>query len=599
MNVDSIFKVPAAPVGKNKRKLPPTPDDAYLKKVRTDEDDDDFRAGWGPGTVGSSSGNGGGGELDGPVRDDDEDERFHESGLSDDQKKIWEIVDAGEEAPATIDLPTLKKMVLKFEKVINRNQELRVKYSDNPLKFIESEADLDEEIKNMLTASDAPELYPNLVELGTHVSILSLLSHENTDISIAAVELLNELTDEELVTEASEAAEEGMKALVKALVESDALDLLVQNISRLNEDQGEDKQGVFNTMSVIENLISIDPSIAEVVVEKTSFLSWLLQRVRVKTFDSNRQYASEMLAILLQNSRPNRIKLGELGGVDTLLRVIAAYKRKDPKDPDEVELMENIFDVLCAALIEPEIKEKFLEGEGLELMILMLKEKKMSRMRALKVLDHAMLGADGASCCNHFVDILGLKTLFPAFMRKGMKKYKKEYKSFSEAEENEHLVSIISSLFKNVTEPASRARLMLKFEEADYEKVDRLVEMHKTYAGRVADADKEIEDRKKELEEEDLSDDEREAEEEELFLKRLTAGLFTLQLVDFIMASVCVEDKEGRIRDRITLLLEKDGQTLESIKTILKEYAENVGDGKGDNRENAERDRILGLVEAL
>ncbi|TPX69153.1 hypothetical protein SpCBS45565_g02755 [Spizellomyces sp. 'palustris'] len=593
------MNVPAAPVGKNKRKLPPTPDDAYLKKVRTDEDDDDFRAGWGPGTVGSSSGNGGGREVDGQVRDDDEDERFHESGLSDEQKKIWEIVDAGEEVPATIDLPTLKKMVLKFEKVINRNQELRVKYSDTPLKFIESEADLDEEIKNMLTASDAPELYPNLVELGTHVTILSLLSHENTDISIAAVELLNELTDEELVTEASESAEEGMKILVKALVESDALDLLVQNISRLHEDQGEDKQGVFNTMSVIENLISIDPSIAEVVVEKTTFLSWLLQRVRVKTFDSNRQYASEMLAILLQNSRPNRIKLGELGGVDTLLRVIAAYKRKDPKDPDEVELMENIFDVLCAALIEPEIKEKFLEGEGLELMILLLKEKKMSRMRALKVLDHAMLGSDGASCCNHFVDILGLKTLFPAFMRKGMKKYKKEYKSFSEAEEDEHVVSIISSLFKNVTEPTSRARLMVKFEEADYEKIDRLVEMHKTYAGRVADADKEIEDRKKELEEEDLSDDEREAEQEELFLKRLTAGLFTLQLVDFIMASVCIEDKEGQIRDRITLLLEKDGQTLDSIKTILKEYAENVGDGKGDNRENAERDRILGLVEAL
>ncbi len=40
----------------------------------------------------------------------------------------------------------------------------------------------------------------------------------------------------------------------------------------------------------------------------------------------------------------------------------------------------------------------------------------MSRLSAIKVLDHAMAGAEGADNCNKFVDILGLRSMFPLFM---------------------------------------------------------------------------------------------------------------------------------------------------------------------------------------
>lgn len=40
---------------------------------------------------------------------------------------------------------------------------------------------------------------------------------------------------------------------------------------------------------------------------------------------------------------------------------------------DEAEFMENLFDVLCSSLLEASNKELFLKGEGLELMILMIK----------------------------------------------------------------------------------------------------------------------------------------------------------------------------------------------------------------------------------
>ena len=35
--------------------------------------------------------------------------------------------------------------------------------------------------------------------------------------------------------------------------------------------------------------------------------------------------------------------------------------------------MENVFDILCSALGEPEIKQQFLDLEGVDLMVLMMK----------------------------------------------------------------------------------------------------------------------------------------------------------------------------------------------------------------------------------
>lgn len=61
------------------------------------------------------------------------------------------------------------------------------------------------------------------------------------------------------------------------------------------------------------------------------------------------------------------------------------YRKSDPQDQEEEEFMENAFDALCSALAEPELKKTFLESEGVELMVICMKEKKMSRSRSIKV----------------------------------------------------------------------------------------------------------------------------------------------------------------------------------------------------------------------
>ena len=55
---------------------------------------------------------------------------------------------------------------------------------------MESEVELHEGIHELHVLATIPELYPLLNELGTIQSILSLLSHENTDLAIAVVDLL-------------------------------------------------------------------------------------------------------------------------------------------------------------------------------------------------------------------------------------------------------------------------------------------------------------------------------------------------------------------------------------------------------------------------
>lgn len=65
------------------------------------------------------------------------------------------------------------------------------------------------------------------------------------------------------------------------------------------------------------------------------------------------------------------------------------------------------------------------------------REKKISRSSALKVLDHAMIGPEGTDNCHKFVDILGLRTIFPLFM-KSPKKIKKVGTTEKEHEGRSH-----------------------------------------------------------------------------------------------------------------------------------------------------------------
>ena len=67
--------------------------------------------------------------------------------------------------------------------------------------------------------------------------------------------------------------------------------------------------------------LDIEVQVAEWVLDRTKLLKWLLARLRPREFDSNKQYTSELLAILIQTSPKNQQRLADMNGIDAILQV--------------------------------------------------------------------------------------------------------------------------------------------------------------------------------------------------------------------------------------------------------------------------------------
>lgn len=79
--------------------------------------------------------------------------------------------------------------------------------------------------------------------------------------------------------------------------------------------------------------------------------------------------------------------------------------------------------------------------------------------------------------------------------------------------------------------------MLKKFIEDDYAKLDRLLAMRTSLLNRVRKREKEMA-----AERETLADEGLELDDMEMYLNRLEAGLLSLQLADYVLAWVCMED---------------------------------------------------------
>ncbi|GBE79478.1 Beta-catenin-like protein 1 homolog [Sparassis crispa] len=626
MDIDKIFKVPKLPAGSNKRRMPDNPTPEMLKRMRMDTDSSSAATSTTPhdtsrGKDGSRAASvrdeedeedklGGefapGGDAD-YFAEEDEEGRFYGGGLTKEQKDILNIFDkaGGEDVRQDLDemtVPGVRRLLLRFERAVSKNQDQRSKYPDDPTKFIDSEADLDAAIKALLPLAQNPIIsYSELVKTGSLALLIGLLSHENADIVIDVVEVIHELTDEDVGNEAEEDEEsegsrdEALKVLVESLLENSIFELLADNLRRLNEDEESDRQGVFHVLGIFENILGYNAELSSRLVSKTTILQWLLNRIEFKTYDENRGYAAELLSILLQNRRSNRLDLGSQNGVEIILKVLSQYRRKNPADAEETEFMENVFDSLCSALGEPEIKKQFLDCEGVDLMVLMMKDKMQSRSRSIKVLDYAMSGPSGTASCETFVEALGLKTLFSTFMGKPPKKHK-GHAVAPASEDTSHSLGIISSLFTNLpSDSPVRIRLLAKFVENGYEKVEKLLEVRDAAQTRLKTVEKQIENERKGMvaEGEEVGTD----EEDMWYLQRLNGGLFTMQTTDYILAWIAMED-DG-IRAHIQQMLSRRDKSLKDIVKTLHIYHDNVNEDEMQDDGMSRREILRNLIAFL
>jgi len=349
--------------------------------------------------------------------------------------------------------------------------------------------------------------------------------------------------------------------------------VLVQTLEKLDESVKEEASAVYNALSVLENCIDVRSECASGVAGTAGVMEWLCNRLSPKAeVDSNKQYSSEVLAVLLQSAGVDaRVKFVELGGVDTTLLSIAPFRSNPMQTPEEEEFVENAFDVLCSVLMEDCAKLSFLENEGIELMILMIKGRTAIRTAAIKCLDFATTRFNKA--CERGVKKGILAVIFGVFMgklkvNKGDKKMNRKHMEANRQEEEIRCVSIVNNLFVGlVDDKEGRARLIGKFIESEYEKCDRLIEILVEYASKVA------------VEEERITrvfGQGGEVDEDEILLARMDAGLFTLQQCALIIAELWASKDHG-LRKRILLLLHQHEYTLGLIRTLVAEYIKSLG----------------------
>ncbi|KAL4917115.1 hypothetical protein BDW62DRAFT_211468 [Aspergillus aurantiobrunneus] len=575
-SVDELFKKPLS-VASAKRKLDSTKDPNELYKAAKLEANGDVKSkGKAPMVEDEEEDDGYAGpelppDLESEDIPDDEEGRFFGGGMERETAQAMNYIDEQDQGEEVVnekfDVAWLRRFALNFEKKLSKNAELRGKFENDPQKFMASEADLDTEIKSLSILSEHTELYPEFSKLGCVGSLISLLSHENADIAIDAIQIISELTDEDV-----EAEQEQWDALVNAMLDADLIELLAQNLSRLDEESDADRVGVYYILGVLENLAS-QTIIAEKIGEDSNTMPWLLTRIQRKErpVSQNQQYSAEILAILLQSGFKNRERFIGLDGVDVLLQLLSQYRKRDPeKDSDEEEYAENLFDCLTCLVDDDAGKDKFLEGEGIELAQIMLKEGKFSKLRALRTLDHALGGLGGAAACERLVEVAGLRTIFGMFMRK------------QENQITEHLLGIFGSLLRLLPGgSAPRVRALAKFMEKDYEKIEKLVKLRRDYASRVSPVEQIIEKERTQF-----SKEEQEAMEAEWLSRRFDAGLFSLQLIDVILAWLLAED-DGAKKKIVSILSDRD-EDLSLIRSTLQEQIKGLSEDEPGEKDHKE-----------
>jgi len=220
------------------------------------------------------------------------------------------------------------------------------------------------------------------------------------------------------------------------------------------------------------------------------------------------------------------------------------------------------------------------EAEGVELCLIMIKEGKMSKSRALRLLDHALGGQTGAEVCEKLVEAAGLKIVFGMFMKK------------QDGQTTEHLLGIFSSLLRLLpANSAGRIRTLAKFVEKDYEKLGKLVKLRRDYASRVDIVDQQIRG-----EQAGLEPEEKEDMADEWLSRRLDAGLFCLQSIDVILAWLVAED-DGAGKRIQSLLADRD-ESLAVVKATIQEQLDGLIDDE-DEEEKMTRDMLSTLVQFL
>eukprot|EP00918_Siedleckia_nematoides_P025093 GHVU01054178.1.p1 GENE.GHVU01054178.1~~GHVU01054178.1.p1 ORF type:complete len:414 (+),score=96.15 GHVU01054178.1:145-1386(+) len=188
-------------------------------------------------------------------------------------EEISRLIDEAEDEIPPEAKPSLKR----FQKRVEKNQEMRIRFPDEPSRFVRSELDLDEEVKRLSQLAAAPDLLEEFAAQGGLQQLIALLNHANTDIALEVIRVVAEIVDSEVIGETRN-PEQLLDTLV---VELGLPSLTVDTLLRIKEAESEDDcEGVANVLRVVESLADLRPAVCDTYAANKEFLTWLLKRLR-------------------------------------------------------------------------------------------------------------------------------------------------------------------------------------------------------------------------------------------------------------------------------------------------------------------------------
>ena len=85
-------------------------------------------------------------------------------------------------------------------------------------------------------------------------------------------------------------------------------------------------------------------------------------------------------------------------------------------------------------------------------------------------------------------------------------------------------------------------------------------------------------------------------DEEDRYLRRLDSRLFILQQVDYIITELCLSSV-GTIRKRLVTILGQRGESLETVKSVMEEYVQEMEEGNDSVAQ--EKQRLRSMIDEL
>jgi hypothetical protein len=271
-------------------------------------------------------------------------------------------------------------------------------------------------------------------------------------------------------------------------------------------------QGIQSFFSLMENILDISPSsvvpFCRLQDHQSSLLHVLAHRILRPESSPLRTAASELLSSILHDlpdlvetfasnlyelptadpslNSSSIVSSGE--GIEVLLVILNAHKDlMEVPSSEDVEYLANVTDVLCLCLFEEKRKLEFIQLEGFELMVACVHKVGYLRFLALKISSFAT--SNSKDSCVSFINAGGLKVLFPAFLGLGIGHTRKLHETDSVRREIEYSVSILSHCVNLLpADEIGRDRILTKFVEKNYEKLEKTLSMHSRYLSESAES---------------------------------------------------------------------------------------------------------------